>query len=592
MHYHSQSLQKLTSSSLDNRLKACLQFLIIKVNENADSSSYETSSRISIHSETKKSENIKHIDKGSDANCHHQDEKRRRLIDEELGNSSPEQVTSTQEADCPQQSESENQHCQTEDMTRLIIFRPCTNQVKETNGLLPSSTNNDETCNYYAGTVSSGNFMGTQFTQPEEPKYFSENYRTNRRDTEDEDEEVVTRDSNENHDETDRDDDDTSDSVSSTGSVTSTCSSSTTSSSSLSQRTLISPFQWRSEFVSSPISSCSSPLGTGAAVAAATTRSSTSTPISSMLSSSPELVGKKIKQQHYDLKRPKLKLTLKRIRKIESRPLGFQHLINGEPKKERLRETLIKSGKQQSFKLLASSTGNQSSVFKETRDGQALVSANTTSLVKQMHQCDYKYARTNIMHSFQAAPKFVNNLLKACSPGEPKQPQSTIITNIYRCSDSIELNQVNKGSNTTTTSNNNNNNNNHNSNNYKKFLQQSPLKGDLFRSCAVCGIKDKSVETSIAYGADTCSICANFFTSFLDRPILFYCRQDGDCLMTFDSRCKACWIKRCLQKFNINSKDDEHHRDRRLICLKYSPRLLSAPEVSLINLDKRFFQDH
>lgn len=97
-------------------------------------------------------------------------------------------------------------------------------------------------------------------------------------------------------------------------------------------------------------------------------------------------------------------------------------------------------------------------------------------------------------------------------------------------------------------------------------------------NCAICGIKDKPPNIIKIYSQNSCLLCTKFFTTFLKRPQQLYCAQDGDCLMTFDSRCQACWIKICLQKFDI----DEENRK---VGLEYSPKLLSSPNVSLITID-------
>lgn len=141
---------------------------------------------------------------------------------------------------------------------------------------------------------------------------------------------------------------------------------------------------------------------------------------------------------------------------------------------------------------------------------------------------------TTVMHSFQAPPQFVNNL-KPCNFPIKKQES-----------------QPNPSTPTVTT---------------KEML-----------NCAICGIKEKPSNISRIYGQNSCPLCTRFFATFLKRPQQLYCGQDGDCLMTFDSRCQACWIKICLQKFHV---EEENRR----IGQKYSPKLLSSPNVSLITID-------
>lgn len=138
-----------------------------------------------------------------------------------------------------------------------------------------------------------------------------------------------------------------------------------------------------------------------------------------------------------------------------------------------------------------------------------------------------------VIHMFQAPPRFVNDLKPCNLPPEPPEPVPS---------------------------------------------STPPAGTKDMLNCAICGIKDRPMNISKIYGQNSCLLCTKFFASFLKRPRQWYCAQDGDCLMTLDSRCKACWIKICLQKFDI----EEEHRK---VGLRYSPKLLSSPNVSLITID-------
>lgn len=138
-----------------------------------------------------------------------------------------------------------------------------------------------------------------------------------------------------------------------------------------------------------------------------------------------------------------------------------------------------------------------------------------------------------VVHMFQAPPKFVNTLKPCNLPSKPRDPPPS-------------------------------------------STHQVPNREML--NCAICGIKDRPPNITKIYGQNSCLLCNRFFSAFLKRPQQLYCAQDGDCLMTFDSRCQACWIKICLQKFDI----EEEHRK---IGQKFSPKLLSSPNVSLITID-------
>lgn len=93
--------------------------------------------------------------------------------------------------------------------------------------------------------------------------------------------------------------------------------------------------------------------------------------------------------------------------------------------------------------------------------------------------------------------------------------------------------------------------------------------------CSICGIREKAAYISRQYGPVCCMICHKYFSLFLRKPSELFCAQDGNCLMTFDSRCRACWIKLCLKKFQLTE-------EQRINMVNYLPKLQSAPNVSLL----------
>ena len=195
-----------------------------------------------------------------------------------------------------------------------------------------------------------------------------------------------------------------------------------------------------------------------------------------------------------ELKGPRLKLSEEKIRKIKKRPVLFDDLYYFS-------------------------------------DQPSVASTPTTS-----SGCSpaSSLGQNTVNHMFQAPPTFVNNLKPCNLPSKPTEPTRTNTPPVTAKAEMI--------------------------------------------NCAICGIKDRPPNISKMHGQNSCILCINFFTAFLHRPQQLYCAQDGDCLMTFDSRCQACWIKICLQKFDI----DEGNRK---IGHKYSPKLLSSPNVSLITID-------
>lgn len=219
-----------------------------------------------------------------------------------------------------------------------------------------------------------------------------------------------------------------------------------------------------------------------------------------------------------ELKGPRLKLSEEKIRKIKKRPVLFDDIFYATEQQP------------PSF----ASTPTASSGCSPGQHSNATQNSDQTSSTRSGFSSLSSSNMVNI-HMFQAPPSFVNNL-KPCNLPIPKQQEPAHQTGSTQVTKVEMLN------------------------------------------CAICGIKDKPPNISKIYGQNSCLLCTKFFASFLKRPQQLYCAQDGDCLMTFDSRCQACWIKICLQKFDI----DEEHRK---VGHKYSPKLLSSPSVSLITID-------
>lgn len=264
---------------------------------------------------------------------------------------------------------------------------------------------------------------------------------------------------------------------------------------------------WSSSYTSPP-----SPISTSSnssILSGASSRNSSSSCSSSSESSSPSLSPSPSPSSSLDiineLKGPRLKLSEGKLRKITKRPILFDDYFT---------EHSFASTPTTSSGCSPGQHSNTTQNSDQSRSGQLL----TNNVV---------------IHTFQAPPKFVNNLKPCNLPTKPQEPSPTT-------------------------------------------TPPAPTKEML--NCAICGIKERPPNISKIYGQNSCSLCTRFFATFLKRPQQLYCAQDGDCLMTFDSRCQACWIKICLQKFDI----EEEHRK---IGQKYSPKLLSSPNVSLITID-------
>jgi hypothetical protein len=218
-----------------------------------------------------------------------------------------------------------------------------------------------------------------------------------------------------------------------------------------------------------------------------------------------------------DLVGPKLKLNDEKIRRIKRTPV-FDDLFCFSEQPSLASTPTTSSGCSPGQRSTATQNSEQSNVFCNLYGSRSLGLSSTNSVI----------------HMFQAPPAFVNSLKPCNLPTKSQEhtPPSTL---------------------------------------------PAAVKVELI-SCAICGVRDRPPNIVKIYDQNSCTLCTDFFAKFLERPTQLYCAQDGNCLMTFDSRCRACWIKICLQKFDI----DEKHRK---IGEDFAPKLLSSPNVSLITID-------
>lgn len=224
-----------------------------------------------------------------------------------------------------------------------------------------------------------------------------------------------------------------------------------------------------------------------------------------------------------ELEAPRLKLNEEQIRKIKKRPVLFEDLYYFSEQQSVASTPTTSSGCSPGQHSTATQNSEQSTGSNNSYSNGSSNSCRSIGLS----------STDNVNHMFQAPPSFVNSLKPCKFPLKSQEPAAP--------------------------------------------SSQSTVKVELI-SCAICGIRDKPPNIIQIYEQNSCVLCTEFFAKFLDRPTQLYCAQDGDCLMTFDSRCKACWIKICLQKFDIDVK-------HRKIGEEFSPKLLSSPNVSLITID-------
>lgn len=54
------------------------------------------------------------------------------------------------------------------------------------------------------------------------------------------------------------------------------------------------------------------------------------------------------------------------------------------------------------------------------------------------------------------------------------------------------------------------------------------------------------------YGQFTCVTCYRYFKSFFDKPERYSCPNLGKCQLNVRNRCRACWMKSCIDLFQVD----------------------------------------
>ncbi|KAG8190119.1 hypothetical protein JTE90_026689 [Oedothorax gibbosus] len=103
--------------------------------------------------------------------------------------------------------------------------------------------------------------------------------------------------------------------------------------------------------------------------------------------------------------------------------------------------------------------------------------------------------------------------------------------------------------------------------------------------CIVCGFSKVVVQPEKLYDQMSCQACTKFFSSFAESPKQYFCSKDGDCSIdgssdtvsrkVINSRCKACWLKTCMERLTVSGVLREQ-------LLKYVPRLDAPPHNALL----------
>lgn len=71
-------------------------------------------------------------------------------------------------------------------------------------------------------------------------------------------------------------------------------------------------------------------------------------------------------------------------------------------------------------------------------------------------------------------------------------------------------------------------------------------------NCAVCSVTRYYSCVQRRYGQYTCVTCYRYFKSFFDKPERYSCPNLGKCQLNVRNRCRACWIKACIDLFQVD----------------------------------------
>jgi len=76
-------------------------------------------------------------------------------------------------------------------------------------------------------------------------------------------------------------------------------------------------------------------------------------------------------------------------------------------------------------------------------------------------------------------------------------------------------------------------------------------------NCAVCKITRFYSCVQRRYGQFTCVTCYRYFKQFFDKPERFSCPNLGKCSLNVRTRCRACWMKACIDVFQVDGEKQQ-----------------------------------
>lgn len=108
-------------------------------------------------------------------------------------------------------------------------------------------------------------------------------------------------------------------------------------------------------------------------------------------------------------------------------------------------------------------------------------------------------------------------------------------------------------------------------------------------NCAVCNVTRFYSCVQRRYGQFTCVTCYRYFRSFMLQPKRYSCPRLGECLLNVRTRCRACWIKACIDLFTVDAVRKQIIEANRPLRRECSPA--EEDEQMLDTLDDGFAND-
>ncbi|RWS25184.1 nuclear receptor-like protein [Leptotrombidium deliense] len=81
-----------------------------------------------------------------------------------------------------------------------------------------------------------------------------------------------------------------------------------------------------------------------------------------------------------------------------------------------------------------------------------------------------------------------------------------------------------------------------------------------YMNCTICGMTRFYSSVQKRYGQNACAACYRYFREFLLKPKVYSCKTLSQCPLNIRNRCKACWLKACIDTYDGKFEDSERQR--------------------------------